>query len=224
MWMKRGVPVKRLLALLPGIVDEQKPGSKGAAQIARLSSSLSLAMPSLLPQLALVKYPWCFVMPAHHVSPGLYLTGACVTTEGQSARAMVAVLLRGNDLVRLLKQEPGLPFWMMRALAAGGEDGEQVAVNEQIATDCRELLACMTVPRWQQPFRPATQLSQLRQRLSELRCETDFVLEGKRGGDVMPWRHWPDCLLPAGYLWLWRQNRHGQLIESQRKSLANPVT
>ncbi|MEB5973396.1 hypothetical protein ACWXWB_13180 [Pantoea dispersa] len=224
MWMNRGIPVNRLLAFLPGMADEKKQCGKRKALIASLRSSLSLATPSLLPQPALDHYPWCFVLPAPHVSSGLYLTGAFVVAEEPCTIAGVAVLLRGTDLGRLLKQDSSLPFWMMRALAGGGQQADPGALREQIAADCQPLVARMTLPRWQQHLRPVTRHAQLLHRLSQMHCEADFVLEGKRAVDVMPWRHWPDCVLHTGYLWLWRQNRQGQIIESQRKSLGKPMT
>ncbi|HBZ14422.1 MAG TPA: hypothetical protein DEO73_01505 [Pantoea sp.] len=229
MWMKRSKQHAHLLSFLPELSGEKSQRKKGEmqrvkAEVASLISTLAPAEPSLLTQPELCRYPWCFVMSVDGISADHYLTGALVFDDNTETPHGVCVLLRASEMVRLLTIEDSLPFWMMRSLSTLAQHDNPRHICEQIEADCRDLVASSLSSGWRSKLSNSAQLSHIHTRLSDMRCDADFELEGKRCVDVMPWRSWPECVSDSEFLWLWRQNRHGKIIESQRKAVVNPVT
>lgn len=225
MWMNNFVSRAHLQIFLPQAVEVKSAQRKGIAQrvrieVAALVAQLQPTGASLLSQPGLSVYPWCFVMPAYAVSTGAYLAGAFIPADEASPSAAVCVLFSARKMEQQLKSETNLPFWMMRSLAAL----DRYNNCEEIESDCHDLMALNFPPVWRPKKWGSAQRLKIQARLSDIRCDADLALEGKSGVDVMPWRNWPGCVLESEFLWLWRQNRHGKIIESQRKLITGPVT
>lgn len=148
-------------------------------------------------------YPWCFALPAGiagHVEP---LIGAVQMHTG----AVLYASLPESALAEFLHPTHSLAFWLARALVA-----RPVTSNRQLRQTCRlvETHFCATSGSKQAPALMAL--------LADC-CEEDYAGSELCGVACMPWAAWPAVINKGGYLWLWKQNQHGRIVDSRRLSL-----
>lgn len=229
MWMRWRQHRPQMLCFLPEAINGKKKPEHQAVQ--RLRHEVSALLPLLVPddatamkQPGLSNYPWCFVMPARAADPQTYITGAVIPAAAGHLPAAVCVVLQQKDMVQRLAGEINLPFWMMRFLALSTRNPGPQAAYQHLDADCHALLTMSRTSVWRHKRQITARQTEICSRLSEMTCEADFSLEGKTGVEFMPWRNWPECVSESHYIWFWRQNRHGKIIESQRKLITYPVT
>ncbi|WP_431224279.1 hypothetical protein ACQ86O_04435 [Serratia sp. L9] len=204
-------------ACLPG----NRQGLLGRfGQHRRTKQALHLLLQQALPLMAssrmkapiVTPYPWCFVAPANAIRAKHYFIGAFLP-ETQTSTALPPVLyalVSEAWLLSQLNERDSLPFWLARVLAPFS-----VGCEVEVHRWCK-LLQRMLMGR-----KHAISANHLRPRegLREERCDADFALGSEHGVDAMPWMEWPGCIQNDEIIWIWRQSRHGKVIESQK--LAN---
>lgn len=148
-------------------------------------------------------YPWCFALPAGvagHTGP---LIGAVQMHTG----AVLYVSLPEPALEAFLQPTHSLAFWLAKALVA-----RPITSTRRLRRTCRliETHFCAASGSKQPPALMAL--------LADC-CEEGYAGSERCGVACMPWAAWPAVINNGGYLWLWKQNQHGRIVDSRRISL-----
>lgn len=177
-----------------------------------LQQAIPLMASSRVMEPAVAPYPWCFIAPANSIRAKHYFIGAFLPEAQTSTRLppVLYALVNETWLINQLSTKDSLPFWLARVLAPFS-----VGCEVEVRRWC-QLLQRMLKGR--QHAISANRLS-LREGLREERCDADVALGSEHGVDAMPWMEWPGCIQNNEIIWIWRQSRHGKVIESQK--LAN---
>lgn len=215
--MLRPIAISTCLPAKPGLLERFKRHRQATPALSSLlQRAIPLMAPSTVTAPAVAAYPWCFVAPADVIRGKHYFIGAFLP-EVQTTAGLPAVLyalVSESWLLGQLSVRDCLPFWLARVLAlqmTTSSAGHDAAVHHWC-----QLLQRMLANRRQ--GRAYATRQRLREGLREARCDADFALGSEHGVDVMPWMAWPGCIQNDETIWLWRQSRHGKVIESQKIS------
>lgn len=148
-------------------------------------------------------YPWCFALPAGTAGHAGPLVGAVQMRTG----AVLYASLPESTLAEHLQSPHSLAFWLARALVV-----QPVTSRRRLRRTCR-LIATHFCPASGSKQAPA-----LMALLTDC-CEEDYAGSERCGVSGMPWAAWPAVINKGGYLWLWKQNQHGRIVDSRRISL-----
>ncbi|ANS44523.1 hypothetical protein [Serratia inhibens] len=174
--------------------------------------------PSILASPAFLRYPWCFLAPDSTKGARYFFVGAFLPSQITTdvLPEMLYVRVSERWLLDHLQEHVGLPLWLSRALVPLINRPSWNQQSEEVRQACRFLQRLLASERgvWGRCVLP-TQAQQL-ENLYAMRCEADEELLGEHGVDAMPWMNWPGCIQHNESIWLWRQSRHGKVIESQK--------
>lgn len=174
--------------------------------------------PSQITSAAMSRYPWCFIAPDKTLGTTHYFVGAFLPPQKETDDTFEVLYAYVNEpwLMAHLQSPVGLPLWLSRALIPLINNSTHRARHRDIRRICSFL------ERLLNPFKCLNtqctnhlEIPQL-EKLSEVCCEADEELLSEYGVDAMPWMGWPGCIGHIEAIWIWRQSRHGKVIESQK--------
>lgn len=178
--------------------------------------------PSLLAFPALTHYPWCFVAPDSTSSSRHYTIGAFLPPQCTTIGPPEMLYARVDEcwLLKHLQSPVGMPLWLSRALVPLINGVARPLQNKEVRQVCHVLQRLHAPER--RLWKPRVSQMQARQLeyLCARQCEADDHLQREYGVDAMPWMNWPGCIQHNQWIWLWRQSRHGKIIESQKVSIS----
>ncbi|EKS6740533.1 hypothetical protein NTH60_004578 [Enterobacter ludwigii] len=174
--------------------------------------------PSYFTSVAMKRYPWCFVAPDDTHGPNYYFVGAFLPPLKKRETELTMLFSRVSEswLIPHLKSPVGLPLWLSRCLIPIINGSSPYVNHRDVRQNCFSL-----EHRLNSSMRLGYKFVGIKHRprlekLNSVCCEADEELLNEYGVDAMPWMDWPGCVQQRSAFWIWRQSRHGKVIESQK--------
>lgn len=183
-----------------------------------LQGAINKMKPSQLTSAAMNQYPWCFIAPDKTLGTTHYFVGAFLPPQKENDTAFEILYAHVSELWLMahLQSSVGLPLWLSRALIPLINNSTHRVREREVRRICsflERLLDSSKRPRRQNiNYLGVPQFV----KLTEVCCEADEELISEYGVDAMPWLDWPGCIGHIEAIWIWRQSRHGKVIESQK--------
>ncbi|MGN7973791.1 T6SS protein Cts1T [Serratia sp. 22264] len=175
----------------------------------------SLMLEGYLPE----NYPWCFVISSSALRSKYHYAGAFMVFRGEQGEESLAVVYSAVSyqwLQRNMCAEFPLTFWAARIL-------NNVQKNDLVEKNWRPLWQWVKAlkraysPFWESfALTPAWRFKNHSQVLLREGAQEDFHIRSSDGVEVMPWKNWPGCVQQEAGIWIWRQSRHRNILDSQR--------
>lgn len=172
-------------------------------------------------------YPWCFIFSDKKSKKNNFYIGALTASRNRDSKINYSVLFSRLSYDRILAEfnkKFHLAFWQARILATLQSE----ATDSQEGTYLHEWVSALQ--RHYSPFlesifiRKDYRFSTTSESLL-LNChilDNQIPLNG--GVEFMPWKNWPECIQSGDFVWLWRQSRHGRIIDSTKISIPMDIT
>lgn len=172
-------------------------------------------------------YPWCFVFSTQETHPEKYYVGALMVSQKNDSKNHLCAIfsrLSYNRLLADLERNFHLAFWQSRILAYSQLKSEPDN-NKKNTSLWISALHRYYSPLWESLF--------IRKNHKFINT-CDFLLSNihildnqtsiNSGVPFMPWKNWPECIQSSNTVWLWRQSRHGRIIDSKKISIPMDIT
>lgn len=172
-------------------------------------------------------YPWCFVFSGKTLSRKHYYIGALTITKNNCNKESLCVIfsqLPYNVINLDFKKKFHIAFWQARILAFRQGEMHISKKNSQFSEWIKAL---------QIHYSPFLESFLIRKKFrfintSESLLSNCHILDNQipvNGGvELMPWKSWPECIQTGNFVWLWRQSRHGRIIDSKKISVPMDIT
>lgn len=172
-------------------------------------------------------YPWCFVFSEKELHKKNYYIGALAISKNCHKKNGICVLFSHLSYDRISEEfRKNLPitFWLARILATLQNDMTEKNKNTDISQWKNAL---------QRHYTPALESFLIRKEyrftsISETLLSNCHIFDNQipvNGGvESMPWRNWPECVKSGNFIWLWRQSRHGRIIDSKKIPIPMDIT
>lgn len=163
-------------------------------------------------------YPWCFIISAAALRHKSSCVGAFMVLRGEQGEKLPVVIYSVVShawLENNMHTEFPLTFWASRVLNITRQ-------NDLLKKDWQPLAQWVKALRraWS-PWReflliPAWRFKNQSQMLLREGSQEDYRIHTNDGVDIMPWKNWPACIQQEAGIWIWRQSRHRNILDSQR--------
>ncbi|MEE4411140.1 MULTISPECIES: T6SS protein Cts1T [unclassified Serratia (in: enterobacteria)] len=167
-------------------------------------------------------YPWCFVISSTARQGKYNYAGAFMVLRGEQGDASLVVVYSVVSYRWLQKNmctEFPLTFWAARILN-NVQKSDFAEKNWRPLWQWVKALKRSYSPFWESfVLTPAWRFKNHSQVLLREGAQEDYHIRSIDGVEVMPWKNWPDCIQQEASIWIWRQSRHGNILDSQRISL-----
>lgn len=172
-------------------------------------------------------YPWCFVFSEKKTQGNHYYIGALTIYKNSCNKdSLCAIFSRlPYDVISLdFKKKFHIAFWQARILAARQGDMN----DNKKSSDFLEWVKALQIHYSpflesfliRKNYRFINRTEPLLSNLHILDNETPI----NGGVEFMPWKNWPECIQSGDFVWLWRQSRHGRIIDSKKIPVPMDIT
>jgi hypothetical protein len=164
-------------------------------------------------------YPWCFVISAAALRGKCFYAGAFMVVQSEQGNKSLVVIysvVSYRWLQKNMQAEFPMTFWATRIL--NNLRNSDVAENNwQPLWQWVKALKRAYSPFWESfVLTPAWRFKNHSQVLLREGSQEDYHIRNSDGVEVMPWKNWPDCVQQEAGIWIWRQSRHRNILDSQR--------
>ena len=177
-------------------------------------------MGSLMPSDYLPEhYPWCFIISAAALRGKYSYVGAFMVLPGEQEEKSLIVVYSAVSyrwLQKNMRAEFPMTFWAARILN-NVRKSDLAEKNWQPLWQWVKALRRSYSPFWESfALTPAWRFSRHSQVLLKEGSQEDYHIHDSDGIEIMPWKNWPDCVQQEAGIWIWRQSRHRNILDSQR--------
>ncbi|MTD28153.1 hypothetical protein [Erwinia sorbitola] len=168
-------------------------------------------------------YPWCFVFSAKELNRKKHYVGA-LTLYNNKSLCVIYSHLTYDKVSEDFKKNFHIAFWLARILvlwlSKSKEDKNTSFISEWINSlkiHYSPFLESILI-RKEYRFRNTSESL-----LSNYHClDNQISVDG--GVEFMPWTNWPECIQSGSFVWIWRQSRHGRIIDSRKIPIPMDIT
>lgn len=166
-------------------------------------------------------YPWCFAISAASLRQRHSCVGAFMVLPDKQGKKLLVVVYSPVSYSWLKKNmhvEFPLTFWASRILNMAPKN-DLVKKDWQLLWQWVKALGRSYSPWRERVLTSAWQFKNQSQMLLREGSQEDYCIRNNDGVEIMPWKNWPDCIQQDAGVWIWRQSRHGKILDSRKISL-----
>lgn len=173
---------------------------------------------SMLIDLEMDDYPWCFITANRAPRSRSFLIGAFIRTVVNEKISTKALYLQVEHswLLARCRALNNPAFILGRALLMietrfNGVDRQELNKLFRYLRRNIQLLGCKQLTSTEQK-----RLCEMYDELIKSQCSSDDMFLLENGVAEIPWKDWPSCIKRDGTAWLWRQSKYKKYIEVQK--------
>lgn len=163
-------------------------------------------------------YPWCFVISAAALQVNKYYVGSFMIQPGEAGLESVIIIYSAVSyprLERIMHAKYPLTFWAARILN-NQQQGDFSNKKWKTLFQWVKALKRAYSPCWESfALKKAWRFSTLSQVLLKEGSKEDYGIRVNDGVEAMPWKNWPNCVQQEEGIWVWRQSRHRNILDSR---------